>query len=692
MEIIKLKDNTFSIAVPSGVRYLSNWNDFELFNFPHIMDKQIPGCGFTEFCLTNDQDLVLCSPRKLLLENKYDQHKDDIYYVLNSLEITLGVDKDLTKRGKARRVMPVQNKKTPEEIKQEKLEYYNKLKGEIENYILKRRSENKPFKIIVTYDSFYLVKGILKEIPITLSDFVNNKIQYVVDEFQSIFTDATFKSSTENDFLDRIKDIKRICFVSATPMIEEYLRLIDNFKDLPYYELDWSSKDSLRVKKPELDVRLTRSITASAKEIIESYLSGKFETRYVKDGNGDVKQVESREAVFYLNSVNNILTIVKKMKLTKDQVNILCADTPENQKKIKKKLGAKSKITIGRVPLKGEPHKMFTFCTRTVYLGADFYSTCARSFILSDANIETLAVDISLDLPQILGRQRLKENPWKDCAKFFYNPLCTGNITSKEMFDEIVKNKYNDTMKLLTVFEGIKCEDDSKFLLAKKFEKVAQAFNYSDDYVAVNNNMIKPGYFVKTPVLNKLVMIAEQRAFDIQQIDYRDRFSVFSAIENNNITSPNQEGVIQFFDEFEKLKNLRQKLKFFCEYQCEDDLRQVIYNQITEKHFHEYIDILGSDVLKKDGYNITKINKRLGIITFNNTELLNKIYSTFIVGEKYLLATIKESLTNIYTECGYEKAPKATDLEKYFEIKIVKLINPKTGKRVDGYEIKNKKL
>ena len=71
---------------------------------------------------------------------------------------------------------------------------------------------------------------------------------------------------------------------------------------------------------------------------------------------------------------------------------------------------------------------MFTFCTRTVYLGADFYSTNARSFIFSDANIDCLSVDISMDLEQILGRQRLIENPWKDYAKVFIRTLSKKNI------------------------------------------------------------------------------------------------------------------------------------------------------------------------------------------------------------------------------------------------------------------------
>ena len=45
---------------------------------------------------------------------------------------------------------------------------------------------------------------------------------------------------------------------------------------------------------------------------------------------------------------------------------------------------------------------------------------------LSDANIESLAVDISLDLPQIMGRQRLDENPWKNHAEFYFKNLGSG--------------------------------------------------------------------------------------------------------------------------------------------------------------------------------------------------------------------------------------------------------------------------
>ena len=62
------------ITVPEGIRYLSQWDKFSIPDFRCIIDKQITGCGFTEFCLTNSENVILCSPRKILLENKEKQH------------------------------------------------------------------------------------------------------------------------------------------------------------------------------------------------------------------------------------------------------------------------------------------------------------------------------------------------------------------------------------------------------------------------------------------------------------------------------------------------------------------------------------------------------------------------------------------------------------------------------------------
>ena len=81
----------------------------------------------------------------------------------------------------------------------------------------------------------------------------------------------------------------------------------------------------------------------------------------------------AKEAVFYINDVSVIKNIIKKNCLKADEVNIICSSKSENIKKLNelsREVG--EKFMIGDIPGKGEPHKMFTFCTSTVYIGADF--------------------------------------------------------------------------------------------------------------------------------------------------------------------------------------------------------------------------------------------------------------------------------------------------------------------------------
>ena len=411
--------NREKIIVPRGIRYIGEWKDFCFSNFPVkcIINKQLPGCGFTEYCLRGLENVILCSPRKMLLKNKKDQHKDSVYLVVNEMEIEAEVDKDISK--------PIKNPKEDEPEKKDNSEIYERLYREIDTYTYQRYLNNQPAKILVTYDSYRIVKDILEKIRI-FDRFVT-----VVDEFQSILHDARFKSNTELSFLTYLAQSPTAYFVSATPMMDEYLEMLDEFKDLPYYELDWYSSDSSRIIKPSLKILTMKSVGTKAEEVIQKYLNNDFEEITVMK-NGVPTRIVSDEAVFYVNSVNHIISMIKKNNLTPEQCNILCSNTEDNAKRIKRKLG--KSFTIGEVPLKGVKPKMFTFCTRTVYLGADFYSLCARSFIFSDSNSDCLAVDIAEDLPQILGRQRLFDNPWKNSATFYYRTTADYREMKKEDF------------------------------------------------------------------------------------------------------------------------------------------------------------------------------------------------------------------------------------------------------------------
>ena len=666
--------------VPRGIRFISELGtDFRFYKLPVkcIINKQLPGCGFTEYCLRGPENVILCSPRKMLLENKKDQHGRDVYLVINELEKELTVDKDLSKVDKSQVFID-----TLKEVVHGKDTVYNRLMNEIKDYLNERKYlGDKPCKILVTYDSYRIVKDILESLGIFQSFYT------VIDEFQTILHDSKFKSNTELDFLYHLHQSHSALFVSATPMLEEYLNMLDEFDGLPYINMDWGSEDPSRILKPALKVLSMMSVGTKLPEIIQSYKEGNFESA-IRMVNGYPTKIISDEAVFYVNSVNHITSIIKKCNLQPEEVNILCSNTPENLKRIQKKLG--KKFIIGKVPLEKEKPKMFTFCTRTVYLGADFYSTCARSFIFSDSNIDSLAVDISEDLPQILGRQRLFENPWKNEATFYYRSTCDYRKVSQEEFDKELERKKKATSDLLLAFNST--PDNAKLTLAKTYQENTQSYNYKNNYIAVNEH--QGGTLI--PVLNNLVLVNEIRAFRIQQIDYKDRFTVFSTI-HNTLSSDDiiNQKVSEFLGEYQKLGTFKSKLKLLCEYGFNDQVIGVVLDQIGEHdNIKSYYISLGPERLKALGYNRYDIEKELGIVTFSYELLESSIYSEFKVGDKLTLSSIKDRLGYLYSNINYDATPKAKDLENYFEVKPIVMYERKENgsrKQIKGYELLKRK-
>ena len=674
-----------TVIVPSGIRYISQWDSFSLPNHPCIINKTITGCGFTEYCLTNSDNVILCSPRKILLENKADQHGDSVLYAKSGLDTFVNFEKDLS----------ISSKKPDKEEKQtvskeEIKDIIMAFKESIKQYYQECTIKQKPCKILVTYDSFRHVRSALEN---SMSNFY-----VVVDEFQSVFTDAKFKSTTEIEFLTQLQGIQNLSFVSATPMLDKYLEMLDEFKDLPYYELDWETEDPSRVSIPKLNTHSCyKSVLPAACEVVKSYQSGEFESTAKMDESGNLQNIESREAVLYFNSVRNICDIISRCGLKPENTNVLCSNTDDNEAKIKKAFGYtktsyKKKYgidtSIGKVPMRGETNKMFTLCTRTVYLGADFYSTNARTFIFSDANVDSLTVDITIDLPQILGRQRLEENPWKNRAELYYKTLDNKKVMTQEDFNAIREQKIKKTENLLLSYKLTTKE--AKHDLAENFQKVAKTFNYKDDYVAVNTH----GGGDLRPVFNNLVMINDMRSYEIQQIDYKDRFRVFNALGEQVKQSDLVQKILQ---EFENQQFFNNKMRYLYFLNMEDSVAKQVLDNIYDTSYSKYywsISASRAGTLKYQKGNLEKeyqyiVNSSKSISEIE-ADVKNIINIEFKVDDKFTKAEIKEKLRKIYENCGYNKTPKSNDLEQYFEIKECK-VTVSTGKQENGFKIIKKK-
>ena len=637
--------NIKTIKVPFGIQFISQWKDY---NYPKghcIVDKGVTGCGYTEYCLRNNENIILCSPRKLLLENKEEQHKNDsnILYLKNEI-------------GNFDDVKDIETK--------------------ISNHIYNCTKNKLSVKFMVTYDSAHYIIDYLEK-----NNFLD-KFNIVADEFQSIFLDSYFKASVENDFVDSIQKCKNIIYLSATPMLEKYLNMLDYFKDLDYYTIDWS--ESGYVEAIQIQRKHTNSLGGEVNKIIQDYLSGKFPFIVKQDNT----VVQSKEAVFYFNEVGEIVKAIKKNGLDQSQVNVLCAATEKNKRKLRK-----VKVGFGKIPLQGESRKMFTFCTSTCYIGADFYSDNASTYIFADPNLRCLAMDISLDLPQIAGRQRDRNNPFKNNITIFYKTLRDENLEDRCAFDKLQDERKRESQVVLDIYD--KCSSDAeKLSYVTSINARIYQYQYEKDFISISKASNLPTY-------NNLIEVANERAWEVSQKDYQDSINVTRALEALNIvniTKEYRDRDDQVIDDFLKNKFYSTgifsiKLEEFCNFmdQYKNNLYiiSILNYKISDFRFRNFYYFFGTEKCKALKFREGLLTEELLNKLKQNNTLDNQVFKVFPVGNKYTLKYIKEQLELIYTDFKLAKTPKASDLEQWFEIKSIQW--RENGKKINGFEIVKKK-
>ena len=620
---------TKKITIPEGVRYLSDWDGFNLLpqNQHYILAKEICGCGATEAFIRSIEPVIIAMPRKHLLYNKYSQHIGEnvfLYRFINQKQYF--------------------SDKTPTKAE---IEQYDAL---FINYI---RSGG--IKILTTYDSLDKLTGLMQQEGGEL-----NRFKVVVDEFQQIIGDAPFKAAIEHQFYYALKKFESVIYLSATPFLQSYLEMTEQFKDLTVVQLKWPEQS---IRKADVNViKLTKSITDKCCEIIRNYKSGNVP--YIMDRD---TRIESKEAVFFLNDVKSIINVIKKSGLTPDEVNILCAPRKENHDRInslnKGKADGEPKFTRGVIPVKGEIHKIFTFCTSTVYIGADFNSTSAYSYIFTNPNVESLTIDVGTDIQQIVGRQRLEENPFRMKADLYY--YLKKPLVSEEEMNSLIEHKRNETRKHIENYNNAIHKDSQLKSLEALINK-----GHGDQYCCISED----DRGNKTIVENSLIAIAEKRAWDIANTVYRGDLSLIKALRNSvnivrdvDTTDPD---VKKLFNEWSKDGQFKRQALIYCE------LREKRPELVTKcpfipKYFHEYYDALGRKGFDDLQWRHDYIKEALTTTPSDqipHQNIIDLLKMKFDEGKEYPKDLIKQALIDIYKQLGIKGKPSASDIQRYFTI------------------------
>lgn len=612
-------------------------------NQHYILNKRICGCGATEAYIGSDRKVILASPRKQLLYNKYSQHLSDNLHLY---------------RYQGNREKYFESKSYSEKD----VFAFN---DELSKYI---KSGGK--KILTTYDSLRKIKEVLVADGEDLDEWT-----VVVDEFQAMFYDCQFKPTTEYEFGQILGAFSTVVYLSATPFLESYLDMTVQFKSLPIYELLWPES---MTKLPDVEVIKSRKpVLELCKELIEKYRSGNGRSTMV---NGE--EFIAKEAVFYINSVSEIIKIIKRSGLRPEETTIICSSKSDNIKKLdelSRQTGMKFRIE--EIPGKGEPHKMFTFCTSTVYVGADFYSTNAYSYIFANPKVSSMTIDVSVDLQQIIGRQRLEENPFRNSATLYYNTR-EAKVT-KEALEKSIKEKNDSTNRQIENYEAAPHKNDQLQIMENTIRQQGHKEHYCCIVKDKDNNV--------RIVKNEILEIAERRAWEVSDQIYRSDFSMYRALSSGvnviRATDSDNPEIQKLFSEWNKDCQFSRKAKMYCE--LHDTIPDLLDEcTFIEKKFKTYYDALGKEGFKALHWREDYIRQAIEPAPFDKLpkdKIAEELIKVLRVGKDYTKAEVKELLQNIYSKLDIPGNPSASDISDYLTCED--RTNRMEGKKVAVFRI-----
>lgn len=612
--------------MPESVRYMSDASETLYSRLPmhgkYILDKSLTGCGGTEYFINSGRPLVLVSPRTGVLINKSQQHPECHLFRDNS-KCDIQTLKDNLRRYLDRPV----------------------------NIF----GPNPPTIILVTLDS---AKYVIEELIFrkTIDQYL-----FLLDEFHCLVSDAAFKGDVDLEFLKILDaEAKNICYMSATPIDGTYLNALPEFQNVDYYKLMWDP--SVIVEPTIKEIMMQQG--ESAQSIFAGIVSGYRHYGYfaVKtDVNGAV--FEAKEAVVFVNEVRTIIGIIKDNKLKPDEVTILVSATNKHVKELEK-MGFK--INNQSADKFNPRNTTYTFCSKASFEGRDFYSTSAFTYIFIDGTKDWEIHDTSIEIPQMLGRQRLDANPFKYNAVIYYRtkPACK----PIEEYMKTISDKLNDSQTLVNSYDS--GDVNHKRILANLVKSQDPNNRYQNNYLDVIDNT-SGQYSLE---INYLVAASEHNLAINKTQFYNNPLFLTTAIQSQIASCNTKPQELRDFEkQFNNAQTFSDKMSLYCDFlSCYPQYKAALLsNPFIEQDVHSTYALFGPIQLYNLNFDKAAIDKEL-----NLRKIISLCQIRFQKGNAYTLPEAKAILQEIYDSLGLGIKAKASQLQSYIPAELVQRTLP----------------
>ena len=338
----------------------------DLEDLPHncIFNKVVTGCGGTTIALKNGENYVIVVPTTELIENKCYPPKDE-----NGNSIVWKAENRKAGLSPVRNLFGLYGTFTPT------------LKKGLKEYLSKEGTK----KIMCTYD----------KIPSLVSLIIPKEYRLLVDEYHNLLKIYSYRKEAVEGVLEHFNEFKSYCFMSATPIAMDFKP--DALKDVEEYIADWKHIEPLTI----LPYKTNRAYMLTANLI----------KAYQREGYIKKDELKSYEAYFFINCVTEIKKILEYTHLTNDDCRIICADEDKNRR------------TLGEYQISSstDAPKKFNFITSKSFEGVDFYSETGICYVVSNIHNEHTLLSVDMDIPQIAGRIRNTNNPFRNLVVHIFN-------------------------------------------------------------------------------------------------------------------------------------------------------------------------------------------------------------------------------------------------------------------------------